>query len=298
MVDMEKIIYETAYELLKRAATTLPPDVKKAIFRAYENETTNVGKAQLKSIIDNIEMAEKYGMNICSDTGLPLFFISWGLKSNFKVDVRKPLALATKKATRDIPMRPNVIHPLTKKNTGTNVGWNMPYIYYDLNPSSEYLEITAVHNGFGSESKSSLVWITTSESIPEAIIRCTVDNTVAALGEPCPPNIVGLGIGGTADIAMHLAKRAQLRSPVGSPNQDVEVAKLERRIMDALNRTGIGPMAMGGNVTCLAVHAEFCGAQTAVVPLAITYQCWAARRSTARIFSDGKVVYVTHPNTK
>ena len=131
--------------------------------------------------------------------------------------------------------------------------------------------------------------------MPEAITRCVVDNTIMALGETCPPTIVGLGIGGTSDIAMHLAKKAIFRSPLGSPNPDPVVADLERRILRALNRTGLGPMAMGGDTTSLAVHAEICGTHTAVAPLGITYQCWAARYSTARIYPDGKVLYLTHP---
>jgi fumarate hydratase subunit alpha len=240
-------------------------------------------------------MAEKYNMCICQDTGVPLFFVKWGLKSGLTFDIRKPLTEATKKATVDIPLRHNVINPLTKENPGTNTGWGMPYIYYDVDPEIDYIEITAVPKGFGSEAKSSLVWIVTSESMPEAITRCVVDNALMAMGEPCPPTIVGLGIGGTCDVAMQLAKKALFRTPLGSPNPDPTVADLERKILKALNATGLGPMAMGGDTTSLAVHAEICGTHTAVVPLGITYQCWAARYSTARIYPDGKVSYLTHP---
>lgn len=295
MADIKDVISNTAYELLKRAATKLPRDVKAALSKAYQEESVEAGKAQLRAILDNVDLAERYDMCICQDTGIPLFFVKWGLKSGLSIDIREPLIKATKKATMDVPLRHNVINPLTKENPGTNVGWGMPYIYYDLEPESDHLEITAVPKGFGSEAKSSLVWIVTSESMPEAIVRCVVDNALMALGEPCPPTIVGLGIGGTGDIAMHLAKKAIFRSPLGSPNPDPLVADLERRILKALNRTGLGPMAMGGDNTSLAVHAEICGTHTAVVPLGITYQCWAARYSTAKIYPDGKVVYLTHP---
>ena len=295
MADLKDAISNTAYELLKKAATKLPKDVKAALSKAYREESVETGKAQLKAILDNVDMAERYNMCICQDTGIPLFFVKWGLKSGLSIDIRGPLIKATEKATVDVPLRHNVINPLTNENPGTNVGWGIPYIYYDLEPESDYLEITAVPKGFGSEAKSSLVFIVTSESMPEAITRCVVDNALMAMGEPCPPTIVGLGIGGTGDIAMHLAKKAIFRSPLGSPNPDPMVADLERRILRALNRTGLGPMAMGGNTTSLAVHAEICGTHTAVVPLGITYQCWAARYSTARIYPDGKVVYLTHP---
>lgn len=295
MVDLKDVISNTAYQLLKRAAIKLPPEVQAALRKAYQSESSETGKAQLKAILSNIEMAEKYNMCICQDTGVPLFFVKWGLKSGLTFDIRKPITEATKKATVDIPLRHNVINPLTKENPGTNTGWGMPYIYYDVDPEIDYIEITAVPKGFGSEAKSSLVWIVTSESMPEAITRCVVDNALMAMGEPCPPTIVGLGIGGTCDVAMHLAKKALFRTPLGSPNPDPTVADLERKILKALNATGLGPMAMGGDTTSLAVHAEICGTHTAVVPLGITYQCWAARYSTARIYPDGKVSYLTHP---
>jgi len=298
VTGFENVVFNTAYELLKRAATKLPQDVKAALSKAYQKESVETGKVQLRAILDNIDLAERYDMCICQDTGVPLFFVKCGLKSGLCIDMREPLIKATKKATMDIPLRHNVINPLTKENPGTNVGWGMPYVYYDWEPESDYLEITAVTKGFGSEAKSSLVFIVTSESMPEAITRCVVDNTLMAMGEPCPPTIVGLGIGGTGDIAMHLAKKAILRSPLGSLNPDPAVANLERRVLRSLNRTGLGPMAMGGDTTSLAVHAEICGTHTAVVPLGITYQCWAARYSTARIYRSGKVVYLTHPEER
>jgi fumarate hydratase subunit alpha len=298
LTSLEDVVSETGYELLRRAATKLPDDVKAALTKAYQAETVGTGRAQLKAILQNLDVAEKYHLCICQDTGVPLFFVSWGLKSGLSIDLRKPLAEATERATKDVPLRPNVIHPLTNANPGTNVGWGMPYIYYDLEPEHDYLEMTAMPKGFGSEAKSSLVFIVTSESMPEAITRCVVDNALTSLGETCPPTIVGLGIGGTGDIAMHNAKKAILRSPVGSPNPNPEVANLEQSILNALNRTGIGPMAMGGDTTSLAVHAEICGAHTAVVPVGIAYQCWAARSSTARIYADGRVVYLTHPDRR
>ncbi|MEM3464502.1 MAG: fumarate hydratase [Candidatus Bathyarchaeia archaeon] len=295
MDKIADVVSKTAYELLKRAATKLPLDVKEALQKAYKNERSETGKSQLKAILGNVDMAEKYNMCICQDTGVPLFFVKWGLKSGLTFDIRKPIMEATKKATVDVPLRPNVINPLTKENPGTNVGWGMPYIYYDIDPEIDYIEITAVPKGFGSEAKSSLVWIVTSESMPEAIVRCVVDNTLAAMGEPCPPTIVGLGIGGTGDIAMHLAKKAIFRTPLSALHPDPVVAEIEQKTLKALNATGLGPMAMGGDTTCLAVHAEICGTHTAVVPLGITYQCWAARYSTARIYPNGEVTYITHP---
>jgi len=291
---MENIFVEVGCELLKRAATRLPDDVIEALQHAYKRESTAAGRAQLKSILENIDIAKKHDLPICQDTGIPLFFIKWGLKFGSVLDIRVPLLKAVEKATKETPLRPNVIHPLNKENPGTNVGWGMPYIYYEVDPIADYIEITGVPKGFGSEAKSALVFITTSESIPEAITRCVLDNVVSAGGEPCPPTIIGLGIGGTSDIAMKLAKRALFRYPVDALNGDKQVARLERQVLEAVNSTGIGPMGVGGDTTSLAVHAEICGAHTAVVSLGITFQCWAARYLTARIHTDGSVMYLTN----
>lgn len=297
MVDLKEVISDVAFNLLKNAATKLPKDVRAALQKAHDEEEAETGKAQLKAILGNADAAEKNNMNICQDTGIPLFFVKWGLKSGLSIDIREPIEKATKKATAEVPLRQNVINPLTKENKGTNVGWGIPYIYYDLVPDSDYIEITAVPKGFGSEAKSSLVFIVTSEKMEDAITRCVIDNAIMSLGENCPPTIVGLGIGGTGDIAMHLAKKALFRTPLGSPNPDPIVAGLETRILKALNSTGLGPMAVGGKTTSLAVHAEIAGTHTAVSPVGITYQCWAARYSTARIYPNGKVEYITHPKT-
>ena len=294
MSNMEEVFSTVGYELLKRAAISLPEDVVEALHQAYKKESTAAGRAQLKAILENIDVAKQHNLPICQDTGLPLFFIKWGLKFRAALDIRQPLAEAVEKATKDTPLRPNVINPLTKENPGINVGWGMPYIYYEVDPVADYVEITGVPKGFGCEAKSALVFIVTSESIPEAVMRCVLDHVVSADGEPCPPTIIGIGIGGTADIAMHLAKRATFRHPVGTSHENEEVARLERQILEAVNSTGIGPMAVGGDTTSLAVHAEICGAHTAIVSLGITFQCWAARYSTARIYPDGSVLYITH----
>lgn len=294
MTDMEDVFLKVGYELLRRAATRLPEDVVEALQQAYREESSAEGRAQLKAILENIDIAKQHDLPICQDTGIPIFFIRWGLKFGSMLDIRGLLSKATEKATKDTPLRPNVINPLTKENPGTNVGWGMPYIYHEVDPSADYVEITAVPKGFGSEAKSALVFITTSESISKAVTRCVLDHVVSAGGEPCPPTIIGLGIGGTSDIAMNLAKRALLRYPIGASHEDEEVARLERQILEGVNSTGLGPMGVGGDTTSLAVHAEICGAHTAVVSLGITFQCWAARYSTARIYSDGSILYLTH----
>ncbi|MEM3737105.1 MAG: fumarate hydratase [Candidatus Bathyarchaeia archaeon] len=291
----EKLVRHVAFELLKDAATRLPPRVERLLRAAYKKERHPAGKAQLRTILDNLDAAREGCRLICQDTGLPLFFINLGLRAGVKCDLGKALKDATLKASRAVPYRPNVIHPLRKENPGTNVGWGMPYIYYTVEPESEWVEITAFPKGFGAEAKSGFAYVTTDKPVAEAVIKCVLDNICLALGEPCPPVIIGVGLGGTADIAMSLAKRALVRQPLGGHHRDPEVSALETHLLEAVNRTGIGPMAVGGDTTALAVHVEICGTHTAGLPVAINFQCWAARHSTARIHRDGRVEYLTHP---
>ena len=288
----QKTIATVTSELLRRATITLPLRVKEAILQAYERETAQQAKFQLKTILENISIAEKGGLCVCQDTGVPLFYVKLGSMASVEGDIREAILQGTKLATEEIPLRQNVIHPLTKKNSGTNTGWGMPYVHFEIEPDADYMEVTALPKGFGSEAKTSLLYIATSEDIALGLTKCLLDIVLSALGEPCPPYIVGIGLGGTAEIATWLAKKAFLR-PLGTSNPDPLVAKLEADLLEAINRTGIGAMGVGGSVTALGVHIEFCGTHTAAVPVAISFQCWAARSSTARIHSDGRVEYLT-----
>jgi fumarate hydratase subunit alpha len=287
----DKTIERVAYELILKAAITLPTDIKKALQEAYERETSENSKAQIKTILENISIAEKHKLPVCQDTGVPLFYIRLGPAVRVEGDIRKAVSEATRKATKEIPLRENVIHPLTGENSGTNTGWGMPYVHFEIEPELDYLEITFIPKGYGSEAKTTLVYIATSEPVVEGIEKCVLDNVRFAMGEPCPPYIVGIGLGGTADIATWLSKKAYLR-PLGTHHPDPNVAALESRLLDAINKTGIGAMAMGGDTTALAVQIEICGTHSAAVPVALSFQCWAARQSTARIYDDSRTEYV------
>jgi len=291
-VITQKTIAAVTSELLRKATIRLPLYVKEAILQAYEKETAQQAKFQLQTILENISIAEKDNLCVCQDTGVPLFYVKLGGMASVEGDIREAISQGTKLATEEIPLRQNVIHPLTKKNSGTNTGWGMPNVHFEIEPDADYIEVTALPKGFGSEAKTSLMYIATSEDIALGLTKCLLDIVLSALGEPCPPYVVGIGLGGTAEIATWLAKKAFLR-PLGTSNPDPLVAKLEADLLEAVNRTGIGAMGVGGSVTALGVHIEFCGTHTAAVPVAISFQCWAARSSTARIHSDGRVEYLT-----
>lgn len=277
---------DTVVSLLKEAVTSLPNDILSALKNAESNETNEIAKTQLQTILKNINAAENLALPICQDTGIHIFFVS----GRILPDIEKEIRSGTERATREIPLRPNAVHPISRENPGTNVAENVPYIVY--HPKDvDYTEITVLPKGAGSENMSALAMLTPSQGLA-GVKKFILDTVVNAAGKPCPPVILGIGIGGTADEAMAISKTALLR-PLGNQNSDPLISKLETDLYKALNMTGIGPMGLGGDTTVLGVNIEIAYCHTASLPVAVNIQCWAARRATARIYSDGHVEYAT-----
>jgi fumarate hydratase subunit alpha len=189
------------------------------------------------------------------------------------------------RATLDHPLRSNTVHTLTRENTGPNVGYRVPIVHWDFVADWDGLDVKSVPKGSGSENMSFLKMCVPADGV-KGIKQFVLESIVGAGGKPCPPGIVGVGIGGSADYAMHLAKEAIAR-PVGTRNPDPLVAKLEEELFELLNETGIGPMGLGGDVTVLQCHIEHADTHMTLNPVAVNYQCWAARRATAHIAADG-----------
>ena len=275
-------------DLLRRASITLPPDVKKALEDAYERETSETGKLELKNILENFVSANILGKPMCQDTGLVSFFIRSRGIPDFK-EMEDALTRATIKATENVPLRPNAVHPLTRKNLGNNVGWHIPNIIW-LYEDVDYIQVTAFLKGAGSENMSTLRILTLGEGV-NGIKRFIVDSVVKAGGKPCPPTVLGIGIGGTVDLTSKLAKLALLR-PMGFRNPDEAVARLEDELLQLVNGTGVGPMGLGGDVTSLDVRIELAYCHIASLPVALNMQCWADRKASAKIYPDGRVEHI------
>ncbi|MCL6448802.1 MAG: fumarate hydratase [Armatimonadetes bacterium] len=294
MAISEQLIQATAGKLITFASIDLPDDVSRALQDAYGQEADPAARSQMEAIFKNIDLAHKKRVGLCQDTGVPLFYLKLGLNCQIIGDPERALTQAVAKATNEVPLRQNVIHPLTKKNSGSNTGWGIPYCHWEVLPGEDYLEITAVPKGFGSEMRAAQCWVLTSEDVDRAAVKAVLDVVEDAMGEPCPPVIIGVGIGGFADSSMANAKKALFRIPIGSHHPDPLVAALEEEIYKAINSLGLGPTGLGGKTYCLGVHIEISGSHTAVIPISIIYQCWACRYSTARIYNDGTVAYLTH----
>ncbi|RLI76215.1 fumarate hydratase [Archaeoglobales archaeon] len=269
MVDYDDVKFAIV-ELFKKAETELGEDVVKAIKNAYEKEENEIAKNQLKAILENIDVAGKLKVPMCQDTGLPIVFVEIGKELCLDFDLKKAIVEGVKNATKEVPLRPNAVHPLTRENPGNNIGLHMPQLNIDI-VDGDKLKLTVMPKGAGSENMSALKMLLPSQinEIPRFVVE-TVKN---ALGKPCPPIFVGVGIGSTFDGSAKLAKKALLR--------DVNIMdEYELRILNAINKLGIGPMGLGGKTTALAVLIEKGYCHTASLPVAVNIQCWANRRAS------------------
>jgi fumarate hydratase subunit alpha len=283
------LVKEVTFELLQNAVTVLPKDIEEALKNAYESEDKSIPKMQLSNIIKNMELAKNNCLPMCQDTGIHIFYVTYG--KDMIMNVEEAIIEGLRKATKEIPLRPNAVHPISRQNPGDNVGFRLPFINYGFS-DSEYIEIAVMPKGAGSENMSAMAMLGPSQG--ESGIKEFVLNTILnAGGKPCPPTIIGMGIGGSADISMKLAKEALLR-PINIRNNDSQIAEMETQIYEAINSLGIGPMGLGGKTTVLGVNIEYAYCHTASLPVAINIQCWAARRAVARIHSDGTVEHITH----
>lgn len=282
------LIEEAVVQLLRDAVTTLPPDVVEALRRAEARERSEVARSQLRIILDNLDAAGRLAVPMCQDTGVHVFYVTGPVDASIEESIRNGVA----RATEEVPLRPNAVHPLTRENPGTNVAVGLPHIVY-YPTDDEFLEITVLPKGAGSENMTALAMLSPADGIT-GVKRFVLDTVVKAGGRPCPPTIVGVGIGGTSDLAVSMAKEALLR-PLDLPNADPGLAALEEELAEAINMTGIGPMGLGGDTTVLGVRISTAYCHTASLPVAVNLQCWAARRATARIYPDGRVRFGRSP---
>jgi fumarate hydratase subunit alpha len=284
----ETAIADVVATLYERVLKELPDDVMAALKKAHAMENNPIAKSNLAALIENAEVAKQKDLVLCQDTCLPSYWLKVGTEAKIEGDLGKAIKEGTQRATQKVPLIPHCVHPITRVNTGTNTNGHVPILHTELLPNCDYVEITAVPIGAGCETAPSSLKIFSSSEPMENIKRFILDTVVNAGGNPCPPTIVGVGIGTSFDYVAHLAKIAALR-PLDKRNPDPVLAEMEEELLKAINETGIGPMGMGGDTTSLAVNIEIGHTHTPCQPVAVKLQCWAARRMAARIHPDGKV---------
>ena len=287
-VDLKQV-EEAAKELYIRALKILPPDIKEGFKRLDRGETNSTGKAILGTMIKNIQVAEDTNNLLCQDTGIPIYNVTIG--AGIEVDgyrLKQAIVKGCERATREHPLRSSVVHPVTRKNEHTSCGRDIPVIHIDFAPGADTLSIEMIPKGSGSENNSWLRMAVPAEGV-DAIKTFVVDCVLDAGGKTCPPTIVGVGVGGTADLCVHLSKVAATR-PLGSRCDDPEGAKLEEQLSRAVNQLGVGPQGLGGDSTAFAVHVELAATHITMNPVAVNMQCHSARRARAT-FTPAGVTY-------
>jgi fumarate hydratase subunit alpha/L(+)-tartrate dehydratase alpha subunit len=284
------IIEETAKELYIRALCDLPPDVRRALKKAYERETKPNAKEVFKAMLKAVDIADQKKTLVCQDTGLPIYMVKLGSLFHWDgAEIKERLSAGARRATQEFPFRGSSTHPVTRVNPQTSVGKNLPVLYTDFIKNVEYMEILMIPKGSGSENMSTMKMFIPADGV-KAVKKFILDAFIASGANPCPPGIIGVGLGGTADLVMRLAKEAIAR-PLGQRNEDPEIAKMEEELEEAINATGIGPMGLGGDVSTLGVHIEMAYTHITQNPVAVNTQCWPARRARARIYPDGRIEY-------
>ena len=286
-------VTDATVRALYRAETSLPPWVLERIKEGLEKETNPLARSQLQFMLDNVILAGSGGLPICQDTGLAIFHVQMGGDLYLDFDLQEAIAEGVRKATSSIPLRPNAVDPLTRENSLNNTGPGMPDIILDRIPGRK-LSITAFPKGAGSENMSLVMMLNPADDPIEFIIDAVRERAANA----CPPLFLGIGIGGSFDLAARMAKHALLNmhclqrcSGESSKRGDCFISsatsaeemkrqRLEESLMERLNNLGIGPMGLGGNTTVLGLRIEKALCHTASLPVAINFQCWANRSAT------------------
>ncbi len=286
--DFYELVEKVCSDLYIRSLKEIPPDVVETLKQAAQRETKEVGRRIFSHYLQSIELGRKQNMMVCQDTGIPIYWVEIG--GHLRLDgarLTDAIVRGTERATREHPLRSSIVSPLGRENRQTSTGERIPIIHYDFVRDSDILNILFMPKGSGSENMSFMKMLVPADGI-NGIKRFVLEQVVGAGAKPCPPTIVGVGIGGSSDLCMTLAKKATTR-PLGTRNPDPDLAALEAELLSAINQTGIGPQGLGGDTTALAVHIESAWTHITCNPVAVNLQCWRAERRRAKIWADGRV---------
>lgn len=269
-----QVLHKAIYDMVIKSNRIIRDDVLKAFHECQQNETTPVAKEIFRQLIENAEYAQESGLALCQDCGAAVFFVEHGEDVRIEGDT---LISAINKAMVDAYdkgfLRKSLCHPFTRKNTGDNTP---AMIHMELVPG-DALRIRYMAKGGGSENMSRATMLTPSQGW-NGIKNFVIERIAEAGPNPCPPVIVGVGVGGTFDVVPTLAKKALFR-PIPQYNSDPDVAAMEKELFTAINALGIGPMGLGGKNTCLAVKMEIMPCHIASLPLAVNVQCHSSRHA-------------------
>jgi L(+)-tartrate dehydratase alpha subunit len=292
------LIEDTAFRLMATAAIEIPADYLAGIQTMAAQEEGDLSAFVLQAMLENYTAATEDRRPMCADTGLPRYFVKAGNEAVIEggfVALEEALRKATARATQEVPLRPNRVHPLSRRDFDNNVGINAPEIEFSFEPEADWLDLTTVHKGglFGTDYR----MLFPGDGI-DGIKRFFLDTLIAfgKRGLACQPAIVGIGLGGSKDVCMTLGKQAACLRVVGDANPDPELAKLEAELKELGNSIGMGAMGFVGSSMVVDCHIEAGATHTGGMPISVHCFCLSSRRAVARIHADGKVETRTDPN--
>ncbi|HDJ83369.1 MAG TPA: fumarate hydratase [Desulfurococcaceae archaeon] len=288
-MNLYGIILNAVKEAIITALTRVPRDVYEALLSAIDRERNERAKRILSTIIESIRIAIKEQVPLCQDTGVPVFYVEVGMDFPLKIEIRDILIKAVREITYEGLMRPNAVHPFTNKNSGDNTGILFPLINIDLVPGN-HIAITFLAKGGGSEYVSKLFMAPPSQG-REYIKKYVLESVLEAGPKPCPPVILSIGIGGTADMAMNISRKNMIKRRIGLRHKEEDIAKIEDELLKDVNKLGIGPAGLGGDITALDVWIDYGYRHPATFAIALTFSCWCLRRAHIEIDRDGNIEY-------
>lgn len=290
-------VEDAAYEITRQAAIVIPRDYSDGIRAMLETEKNELSKFVLKAMVENWEAAEADRRAMCADTGLPRFYVKAGNEAKVEggfVALEKSLRRALARATNDVPLRPNRVHPLTRADNNNNIGIRAPEVEYSFEPDADWVDITTVHKGglFGTDYR----MLFPADGI-DGIKKFFLDVLVqfGRRGLACQPAIIGLGLGGSKDTAMTIGKQAACLRVVGDRNPDPKIAALETELKELGNKIGMGPMGFVGSSMVVDCHIEVAHTHTGGMPMSVHAFCLSSRRAVARLHGDGTIEYRGDP---
>ena len=291
------MIEDTAFQLMAKAGIEIPDDYLAGIKRMAAREEGDLSAFVLQAMLENWEAAKADRRPMCADTGLPRYFVKAGNEARLEggfIALERALRAATARATHEVPLRPNRVHPLWRTENNNNVGINAPEMEYSFEPDADWIDITTVHKGglFGTDYR----MLFPGDGI-DGIKRFFLDVLIAfgKRGLACQPAIVGVGLGGSKDVSMALGKQAACLRVVGDRNPDPKIAELELELQELGNSIGMGAMGFVGSSMVVDCHIEVGHTHTGGMPISVHTFCLSSRRATARLHANGEVEFRTDP---
>jgi fumarate hydratase subunit alpha/L(+)-tartrate dehydratase alpha subunit len=279
--DFYRVLEEVSHQAYVMSLKDIPPDVREGLRRAIEAESAPAAAQIMRTMLDAAELGDR-GMLVCQDTGIPIFWLRIGTARH--VDggrLSAAIEAGTRSATLQTPFRSSIVHPITRVNRQDSTGEGVPVLHYDFVAGADCLDLLMMPKGSGSENWSFLKMLVPADGEP-GIKKFILECVAAAGGKACPPLVIGIGLGGSSDQCVALAKEATVR-PVGVRHPDPKLAAFEEEMLGLVNQLGVGPQGLGGDTTALDVHIERAWTHNSMNPVAVSMQCWRGERRSARI---------------